>query len=63
MRKNIKKAIVKKCFRWINLQVVSRDKCSNGIKKENSTKNLSITNKAYLIQQGQNEKVCPLVEW
>ena len=29
--------IVKKCLRWINLLVVSGGKCSNGIKRENST--------------------------
>ena len=37
--------IVKKCLRCINLQVVSRDKCNNGIKRENSTGNLSIINR------------------
>ena len=26
--------IMKKCFGWINLLVVSRDKCNNGIKRE-----------------------------
>ena len=29
--------IVKKCLGWINLLVVSRGKCNNGIKRENST--------------------------
>ena len=33
--------IGKKCLKMINLQVVSRDKCNNGIKRENSTGNLS----------------------
>ena len=32
---------VKKCLRWINLFVVSKDKCNNDIKRENSTGNLS----------------------
>ena len=41
--------IVKKCLRWINLLVVSRGKCNNDIKKENSTGSLSIINRAYLI--------------
>ena len=54
--------IVKKCLRWINLLVVSRVKCNNGIKRENSTGSLSIIKRAYLIKQGQNEKVCPSVE-
>ena len=30
--------IVKKCLGWINLLVVSRGKCNNGIKRKNSTK-------------------------
>ena len=34
--------IVKKCLGWINLLVVSRGKCNNGIKRENSTESLSI---------------------
>ena len=38
--------IVKECLRWINLWVVSRDKCNNGIKRENPTGNLSIINRA-----------------
>ena len=25
---------MKKCLRWINLQVVSKDKCNNGIKRK-----------------------------
>ena len=37
---------MKKCLTWINLYVVSRDKCNNCIKRENSTRNLSITNSA-----------------
>ena len=41
--------IVKKCLGWINLLVVSRGKCNNGIKRENSTGSLSIINRAYLI--------------
>ena len=40
---------MKKCLRWINLLVVFRDKCNNGIKKENSTGSLSIINRVYLI--------------
>ena len=40
--------IVKKCFGWINLLVVSRGKCDNGIKRENSTGSLSIINRTYL---------------
>ena len=54
--------IVKKCLRWINLLVVSRDKCNNGIKRENLFGNLSMINRVYLIQQVQHKKVCPLVE-
>ena len=34
--------IVKKWLGWINLLVVSRGKCNNGIKRENSTESLSI---------------------
>ena len=34
--------IVKKCLGWINLLVVSRGKCNNDIKRENSTGSLSI---------------------
>ena len=41
--------IVKKCLGWINLLVVSRGKCNNGIKRENPTGSLSIINRAYLI--------------
>ena len=41
--------IVKKYPRWINLLVVSKDKCNNGIKRNNSTGNLSIINRAYLV--------------
>ena len=41
--------IVKKCLGWINLLVVSRGKCNNGIKRENSTGSLSIINRTYLI--------------
>ena len=41
--------IVKKCLRWINLLVVSGGKCSNGIKRENSTGSLWIINRTYLI--------------
>ena len=33
IRKYKESKIVKKCLRWINLLVVSRDKCNNGIKK------------------------------
>ena len=40
--------IVKKCFGSINLLVVSRSKCNNGIKMENSIGSLSIINRAYL---------------
>ena len=40
---------VNKCLGWINLSVVSRGKCNNGIKRENSTGNFSIMNRAYLI--------------
>ena len=39
---------MKKCLTWINLQLVSKDKCNNGTKRENSTGNLSIINRAYL---------------
>ena len=41
--------IVKKCLRWVNLLVVSRGKCQNGIKRENSTVSLSIINRPCLI--------------
>ena len=41
--------IVEKYFRWINLLVVSQDKCNNGIKRKNSTGRLLIINRAYLI--------------
>ena len=41
--------IVKKCLGWINLLVVSRGKCNNGIKRENPTGSLSVINRAYLI--------------
>ena len=34
--------IVKKCLGWINLLVVSRGKCNNDIKRENSTGSSSI---------------------
>ena len=34
--------IVKKCLGWINLLVVSRGKCNNDIKRENSTGSLPI---------------------
>ena len=40
--------IVKKCLGWINLLVVSRGKCNNGIKRENSTGSLSIINRTYI---------------
>ena len=36
--------IVKKCLGWINLLVVSRGKCNNGIKRENSTGSTIINN-------------------
>ena len=38
--------IVKKCLRWINLLVVSKDKCNNGTKREYSAGSLSIINRA-----------------
>ena len=37
--KKDKSKIVKKYLRWINLFVVSKDKCISGIKRENSTGN------------------------
>ena len=40
---------VKKFLVLINLLVVSRGKCNNGIKMENSTESLSIINLTYLI--------------
>ena len=49
IRKYKESKIVKKCLRWINLLVVSRGKCNNGIKRENSRGSLSIINRAYLI--------------
>ena len=41
--------IVNSCLRWINPYIVSKDKCNNGIKRESSTGNLSIINRAYLM--------------
>ena len=41
--------IVKKCLGWINLSVVFKGKCNNGIKRESSTRSISIINRAYLI--------------
>ena len=49
IKKNKESKIVKKCLGWINLSVVSRGKCNNGIKRENPTGSLSIINRAYLI--------------
>ena len=49
IRKYKESKIVKKCLRWINLLIVSRDKCNNGIKRENSSGSLSIINRADLI--------------
>ena len=37
--KKDKESFLKKYLRWINLKVVSKDKCINGIKSENSTGN------------------------
>ena len=37
--KKDKESFLKKYLRWINLKVVSKDKCINGIKNENSTGN------------------------
>ena len=42
MKKYKESQIVKKCLRWINLQVVSRGKCNNDIKRKSSTGSLSI---------------------
>ena len=36
MTKNIKKVKLKKCLRWINLLVISRDRRNNSIERENS---------------------------
>ena len=56
--------IVKKCLGWINLLVVSRGKCNNDIKMENSTGNLSIINRAcYITGPKKQSQVCPSVEW
>ena len=41
--------IVTKCLRWINLLVVSTNKCNNGIERQNSTGSLSIIKRVYLI--------------
>ena len=35
---------MKKCLGWINLLVVSRGKCNNGIKRKNSTGSRIINN-------------------
>ena len=44
----------------INLLVVSRDKCNNDIKMENSTGNLPIINRAcYIAGPKKQESVCP----
>ena len=48
---------MKKYLRWINLSVVSGDKCNSGIKRRNCIYWKLVNN-----QQGQNEKVCLLVE-
>ena len=42
MKKYKENQIVKKCPRWLNLQVVSRGKCNNDIKSKSSTGSLSI---------------------
>ena len=39
---------MKKYLGWINLLVVSRGKCNNAIKRENSAESLSIINRAYI---------------
>ena len=39
---------MKKYLGWINLLVVSRGKCNNGIKRENSAGSLSIIKRAYI---------------
>ena len=39
IKKNKEGKIVKKYLRWINLSVLSKDKCINGIKRENSSGN------------------------
>lgn len=38
-----------------------KDKCNIHIKRENSTGNLTIINKAYLIWQAKNEEIRPSV--
>ena len=49
IKKHKENKIVKKLLGWINLLVVSKGKCNNGIKRENSTESLSIINRTYLI--------------
>ena len=49
MKKYKESTIVKKYLGCINLLVVSRGKCNNGIKKGNSTGSLSIIKRVYLI--------------
>ena len=55
--------IVKKCLGWINLLVVSRGKCNNGIKRENSTGSLSIIKEAkhYIDKKTKSRRVATYV--
>ena len=54
MIKNKKQAQLEEKF-------LNKNKCNNNIKRENSTRNLSIINRAFLVQQGQKQKVCSLL--
>ena len=56
-RKLIKeRKIMKKCLGWINLLVVSRGKCNNDIKRENSTEILSIINRHILHSKAKTRR-------
>ena len=58
MIKNIYKErkIMKKRLRWINLLVVSRGKCNNDIKRENSAGILSIINRHTLYSKAKTRR-------
>ena len=47
---------MKKRLRWINLLVVSRGKCNNGIKRENSAGILSIINRHTLYSKAKTRR-------
>ena len=55
--------ILKKCLGWINLLVVSTGKCNNDIKRENSTRSLSIINRALAGPKREGMLLPSAVEW